>query len=254
MALHKRGGIYHYHFWVDGTRYRGSTKKANLAAARRVKSLLLAKAEERGDVVLRKRSPLLRDFKIRVFEWVEGNTTLKQKTKDNYENGWRLLEETDVAAMRLNAITKDDADRLTFPGGPSNHNNALRTLRRMLGKAEEWTIIKASPKIKLMQEHARERVIDADIEAKLLPFCKQPLRDVLMIMRDSEMRNQKEVFRMRWEHLDWDNKRYFVYESKSPKGRRYVPISPRVARHFWRDTRSRRRDGSFPQNAPAVGI
>lgn len=33
---------------------------------------------------------------------------------------------------------------------------------------------------------------------------------------------------MRWEHLDWDNERYFVYESKSPKGRRYVPISPRV--------------------------
>ena len=47
-------------------------------------------------------------------------------------------------------------------------------------------------------------------------------------MRDSGMRNQKEVFRMRWEHLDWGNKRYFVYESKSPKGRRYVPISPRV--------------------------
>ena len=130
--------------------------------------------------------------------------------------------------MRLNAITRDDADRLIFPGGPSNHNNALRTLRRMLGKAEEWTIIKASPEIKLKQEHARERVIDADIEAKLLPFCKQPLRDVLMIMRDSGMRNQKEVFRMRWEHLDWGNKRYFVYESKSPKGRRFVPISPRV--------------------------
>jgi hypothetical protein len=92
---------------------------------------------------------------------VEDNTHLKQRTKDYYENGWRLLEETDVAAMRLNAITKDHADRLTFPGGPSNHNNALRTLRRMLGKAEEWTIIKASPKIKLMQEHARDRVIDA---------------------------------------------------------------------------------------------
>jgi hypothetical protein len=34
MALHRRGGIYHDHFWVDGTRYRGSTKKANLAARR----------------------------------------------------------------------------------------------------------------------------------------------------------------------------------------------------------------------------
>jgi integrase len=164
----------------------------------------------------------------RCFEWVQGNTKLQQKTKDYYTNGWRLLEGTEVAAMRLSAITRDDADRLPFPGGPGNHNNALRTLRRMLGKAEEWSVIKAAPKIKLMQEQARQRIIDAHIEAKLLPFCKQPLRDVVMIMRDSGMRNQKEVFRMRWEHLDWANDRYFVYESKSPKGRRFVPISPRV--------------------------
>ncbi len=228
MALHKRGGIYHYHFWVDGTRYRGSTKKANVAAARRVESLLLAQAEEKGDVVLRKRSPLLRDFKARFFEWVNANVNLKQATKGYYENGWRLLEGTRATEMRLNAITRDEAERLAFPGGPSNHNNALRTLRRMLGKAEEWNVIRAAPKIKLLQEHARERVIDAHVEAKLLPFCKQPLRDVLMTMRDSGMRNQKEVFRMRWEHMDWPNNRYFVYESKSRKGRRWVPISPRV--------------------------
>jgi hypothetical protein len=254
MALHRRGGIYHYHFWVDGTRYRGSTKKANLAAARRVESLLLAQAEEKGDVVLRKRSPLLRDFKTRFFEWVKCNTTLKQKTKDYYENGWRLLEETDVAAMRLNAITKDDADRLAFPGGPSSHNNALRTLRRMLGKAEEWNIIKASPKIKLMQEHARERVIDADVEAKLLPFCKQPLRDVLMIMRDSGMRNQKEVFRMRWEHLDWGNKRYSSTRANRPRDEGLCQSVRGFDRHFWQDTRSKRKDGSFPPSAPGMGI
>jgi len=99
MALFKRGGIYHYHFWVNSTRYRGSTKKTNLAAARRFEAVLIAQAEEKGDVVLRKRSPLLRDFKTRFLEWVEGNTTLKQKTKDYYENGWRLLEQTDVVAI-----------------------------------------------------------------------------------------------------------------------------------------------------------
>ena len=85
MALHKRGGIYHYHFWVDGTRYRGSTKKANLAAARRVESLLLARAEEKGDVVLRKRSPLLRDFKIR------------------FSNGWKA---TRRSSKRPGTITR----------------------------------------------------------------------------------------------------------------------------------------------------
>jgi integrase len=112
--------------------------------------------------------------------------------------------------------------------GVQSPNNALRTLRRMLGKAEESNVIRAASKIKLLQEHARERIIDAHVEAKLLQFCKRPLRDVLMIMRDSGMRNQSEAFRTRWEHMDWSNNRYFVYESKSAKGRRWVPIGPRV--------------------------
>jgi integrase len=142
--------------------------------------------------------------------------------------GWRLLEKTEVAGMRLDAICQDDVGALTFSGGPSNRNNALRTLRRMLGKAEEWGVLKAVPRIKLGQEHQRERIIDERIEAQLLPFCKQPLRDVLMIMRDTGLRNQKEVFAMRWEYVDWVNSRYFVYDSKTPKGRRHVPISPRV--------------------------
>ena len=84
-----------------------------------------------------------------------------------------------MAGMRLDAISQDDAGVLSFPGGPSNHNNALRTLRRMLGKAEDWRVLGAAPKIKLQQERERERIIDEHVEAKLLPFCKQPLRDVL---------------------------------------------------------------------------
>ncbi len=140
------------------------------------------------------------------------------------------------------------------PGGPSNHNNALRTLRRMLGKAEEWRVLRAAPKIELQQERERERIIDEHVEARLLPFCKQPLRDVLMIMRDAGMRNQKEVFTMRWEHLDWSNSRYFVYDSKTPKGRRHVPISPRVLQRCWRGIPIKRKVGSFHQNGQSVAI
>lgn len=68
------------------------------------------------------------------------------------------------------------------------------------------------------------------VVALLLPPCRQPLCDVLTIMRDSGMRNQKEVFTMRWEYVDWGNSRYYVYESKWPGGRRFVPLSPRVQR------------------------
>lgn len=227
MSLKKRGGIYHYHFWVDSKRYRGSTKQKTLAAARRVEAKLIAEAEMDGDLVHRKRTPVLQDFAVEFLNWVEGSN-LKQKTKLYYQNGWRLLAETKLACMRLNAIGTEDAEGIQFPGGPSNHNNAMRTLRRILGRAVAAKILKAAPKIKLLAENQRKHMIDATNEAKLLPFCRPRVREILMIMRDSGMRNHKEVFTMRWEHIDWAKSRYFVYDSKTAKGRRWVPLSPRV--------------------------
>jgi integrase len=100
---------------------------------------------------------------------------------------------------------------------------------------------------------ARERVIDADIEAKLLPFCKQPLRDVLMIMRDSGMRNQKEVFRMRWEHLDWGNKTIFRLREQITQGTK-IRASQSTRSPGTSDAILGAEGGMDPQNAPAVGI
>lgn len=65
----------------------------------------------------------------------------------------------------------------------------------MVKKAKAWSIIQASPKIQLTQQHAQDCVMDAELEAKFLPFCNQPLRVVLMIMRNSGMRDQKEICR-----------------------------------------------------------
>jgi hypothetical protein len=48
--------------------------------------------------------------------------------------------------MRLDHITKDDVEGLSFSGTASNTNCALRTLRRMLHKAEEWNLLGKVPK------------------------------------------------------------------------------------------------------------
>jgi integrase/recombinase XerD len=47
-------------------------------------------------------------------------------------------------------------------------------------------------------------------------------------MRDTRMRNERELFRMRIENLDWDNRLIFVADSKTLEGRRLVPMSRRV--------------------------
>lgn len=114
-------------------------------------SLKLASVMENTDP-LPSKPPVLGVFAERFLDWVS-NSRLEGKTRKFYRNGWRLLNSTPIEALRVDQITGDCAEQLRFPGSAPNANCALRTLRRMLHKAEEWKMIGHAPKIKLMKEH-----------------------------------------------------------------------------------------------------
>ncbi|HEY5177396.1 MAG TPA: hypothetical protein VII95_17700 [Terriglobales bacterium] len=57
-------------------------------------------------------------------------------------------------------------------------------------------------------------------------------------MRDTGMRNERELYRMGIENIDWNKQVIFVPDSKTPEGRRMVPMSDRIL------TRLRERCGS----------
>lgn len=139
--------------------------------------------------------------------------------------------------MRVDQINGDRAEQLKFPGSAANANCALRTLRRMLHKAAEWKMISHVPKIKMMKEHGRHLRLDQEMEKKLVaaaltckwrPRTRELFSDIVILMRDTGMRNQRELYRMRIENLDWKNQVVFVPDSKTPEGRRLVPMSRRV--------------------------
>ena len=96
-----------------------------------------------------------------------------------------------------------------------------------MGKAAEWGDIAAAPRIKLFKEEGRSALINDESEAKLLAVAKQPLRDILTIILDSGMR-PGEVFQMRWEDIAWDRGMIFIPRGKTPRSRRYIPMSDRV--------------------------
>jgi integrase len=180
--------------------------------------------------------PVLGGFAERFLDWVS-NSRLEEKTRKFYRNGWRLLKATSVAALRVDQITSDCAEQLKFPGSAANANCALRTLRRMLHKAEEWKVIGHAPKIKMMKEHGRHLRLDDEAEKKLIvgasdckwrPRTRDLFRDIVILMRDTGMRNERELYQMRIENLDWQNRVIFVPDSKTPEGRRLVPMSGRV--------------------------
>ena len=160
---------------------------------------------------------------------------LESQTKRYDRNGWRMLKTTAAVSLKLDESTNDYPDNLKFAGSSANANCALRTLRRMLHKAEEWKLISRAPKIKLMKEYGRSLRLDDATERKLLgavASCNWRLRtgdlfrDIVILMRDTGMRNQRELYRMRIENLDWANRLIFVPDSNTPEGRRLVPLFP----------------------------
>jgi integrase len=72
-------------------------------------------------------------------------------------------------------------------------------------------------------------------------------------MRDTGMRNERELYRMRIENLDWQNRAILVPDSKTSEGRRLVPMSGRVleTRQYRCDTRQE--GWVFPSKRSASG-
>ena len=237
MKLFKKphSSFYWYDFMVRGERYRGSTKEANEKRAAKIAGLKLAQATE-GTDPLPRTAPLLREFSKGFLKWVD-EARREEKTKIYYRDGWRLLSTTALAGMRLDQITAEVADRIKFPGSASNANCALRTLRRMLHQAEDKKLIRKSPRLKLLTEFGREQRLDEDSEKKLLAAAAacgwrktslQLFEDVVKLMRDTGMRNRRELYRMRIENIDFGTRSIFIPDSKTPGGRRTVPMSDRV--------------------------
>jgi integrase len=226
MALNKRGNVYHYDFSLGGQRYRGSTGETALVRAEMKEKLKFSEANQRGGFLVPRRPPVLIDFIPDFLQWVEASQ-LEPKTKLYYRNGLRQIRATPLIAMRLDRITTDEAEAVRFTGSAQNGNRGLRTLRRLLGKAAERGLIRMAPKIKLLKEYGRLTIMEHETEAKLLAVASQPLKDVLVTILDTGMRPH-EVFRMRWEHLNWENRAIFVPFGKTRNARRYVPISQRL--------------------------
>jgi integrase len=226
--LYRRSKIWHYDFTVGGKRHRGSTRQATESKARKVESKLISRAEERGPSAVLRRAPLLADFAPRFLNWVDQAPNLAPKTRRYYRVGWLVLCRTPLMAMALDNINTEEVDSLSLAGSPSYVNQALRTLRRLLGKAEEWKVIATAPKIRLAKEIGREQTIDPETESKLLMIATQPLKDVLIIMQDTGLRPE-EVFRIRIENIDWTRRVIFNPSGKTRASRRHVLISEHMS-------------------------
>lgn len=249
-----------YDFTVRGKRFRSSTKETSEKRAAKIAALKFADACEKGDPLPRK-APTLKQASLRFLKWVEA-ARLADKTKTYYKDGWRLLETTSILQLRLDDVDNDVAEQLSFSGSAANANCALRTLRRLLHKAEDWKFIRRAPKIKLLPEQERSLRLDDEAERKLFaaatecnwrPKTLELFCDIVMLARDTGMRNEKELYRIQVEDVRWDRHVVFVPDSKTVTGIREVPLSDRAREILRRRCGDRRAGWVFPSKRAKSG-
>ena len=222
----RRSKFWWHDFTVRGERDRRSTKETNKTRAEKIAALRLAEAIKNSDP-LDKKPPTLREYAKDFLDWVRTGR-LEDDSRRYYRSGWRLLEQTKITGMRMDKITKHQIEAMRFPGGPSNGNNALRTLRRMLNTAKERKLIREIPAFKLFKERGRSLRLNDAAERLLMPLAEQPLKDVIVVMRDTGQRNARELYCMRVENIDFDAGTITVPDSKTQSGTRSVPLTDRA--------------------------
>jgi integrase len=229
MELYRQPGskFWTADFIIDGQRIRKSTKQTTKAKAFEVAAEFLRQAQDEEAPAIKGRAPRVRDFAKKKFLPFVTKSSLDPDTKRYYATGWRLLEGSEAANWRLDQVTRSRADTLEFAGSGANQNCALRTLRRMLSLAEDQGVLKYLPRIKLRKESERSATFDASTEDNFLQSAKQPMRDIFLLVQDAGMRPDEAV-RTRRDDILWDKGLIFISSGKTPKARRYVPLSNRV--------------------------
>jgi integrase len=104
-----------------------------------------------------------------------------------------------------------------------------------------------------LDDEAERELIRGALACNWRPRTRELFRDIVILMGDTGMRNERELFRMRIENLDWQNRVIFVPDSKTAEGRRLVPMSGRVFKILRNRCDARQEGWVFPSKRSASG-
>ena len=104
-----------------------------------------------------------------------------------------------------------------------------------------------------MDDEAERRLLAGAAECNWRPPIFELFRDVVILIRDTGMRNEKELYQVRIENINWDRRTIFVPDSKTVNGVREVPLSDRVLSLLRVRCGSRKEGWVFPSKRSASG-
>ena len=203
MSIFKRGRVYWYHFVFNGQHVQESTKQGNPRTSRQMEAAHKT-ALAKGEVGFSEHKAIsLRDFLKQDFlPYVESQfKEAKPNTLRYYQYGAETLRVYSLGELNLNQITDQHAGQYAAKRAAlslSTINCGLRTLRRALSLASQWSQLDRMPKITLARERSSGR--ESSEVSFYLDACAQPWKDAATIMVGTGLR-PSEVLSLRWERI-----------------------------------------------------
>ena len=121
------------------------------------------------------------------------------------------------------------------------------TLRRTLNNAKDDILIFDAPDFTLFKEKGRSLRLNEEAERRLLQVADQPLKEIVVVMRGTGMRNARE-YRILVEDIDFDAESIIVPDSKTARRRFHLtrrPQSTNPGVSFWGTSLCKRRSGTW---------
>jgi integrase len=241
MALYKRGRIWWIGVTANGERIQISTGTTNKRRAQKIHDLMQADAIEGRFRLPKSNSPTVEAWAAQFLESISHPVT-----KRTYKSCVQTLNKF-FGPLRLSQITAEHIERFkaarTKAGaGPAIINRNLAVLRRMLKLAARQRLItrNAFEEIEFLEErsHRRQpRIINFEEQGRLETVAPPLLRTLIVVLTETGLRIGKEALRLLWEDVDLLGGVIHVRSSKTPAGRRAIPISEycRAALEVWRN-------------------
>lgn len=135
-----------------------------------------------------------------------------------------------LAQISAGRIEEFKLARTRNGAGPAIINRNLAVLRRMMRLAARRRLIARSPfdEVDFLDERSVRRmpkILLYDEQKRLEAVAPPLLRTLIVVLTDTGLRVRKEALALRWEDVDLPVAVLYVRQSKTPAGRRAVPLT-----------------------------
>jgi integrase len=230
MGLHRRGRIWWISYMVAGRQRRESSHSTNKRVAQNLLAIRQAQVLEGRLQLPRSKPPHFEEWSEQFLREQVTHPSTKERYRFSVDQLWVHFKGARLSEITPELIEDFKQARLSSGVKSATVNRDLAVLRRMLTLAKKRRLIGQNPfgEVEFLEERKQRRqphILTFEEQERLLSVAPPRLRLLVVLLTETGLRVNKEALRLKWQDIDLANSMLYVQDSKTPAGRRMIPLT-----------------------------